>query len=289
MSSVTGSIVTLLVGVAVIGTTWSGTYANYVKVGLRWPLLVAGFVLVTVATASLVSSFDGRRDRGGHTVAGVGGLLVVFVVALLLAPPPLGADAAAGRTPNRTPLAAAPDAIERLPPVAETVTPAAIEPESSTTSSTRPDPATTTIAGSVAEGPAEAPTPEADVAPPTTASPGSAVYAISLYDLVGYSYFAPEEVVGVPFELVGFAAPEPDIAGAFRLTRYAISCCAADAFPLQVALADPPFVPDTDQWVTAVAVWHGELTAVDEYGDGVPVMEVVSLTPIDPPDDPYES
>ena len=114
-------------------------------------------------------------------------------------------------------------------------------------------------------------------------------YAISLYDLIGYSFFDPDEIIGVPLQLVGFSAPEPEVPGGFRLTRFIMDCCAADAFPLQVTLADPPFVPEDDQWVVVEAVWHGDLTDVDEYGDGVPVLEVLSLAPIDPPADPYES
>ena len=55
------------------------------------------------------------------------------------------------------------------------------------------------------------------------------------------------------------------------------------------SLANPQFIPDLDDWVVAQVVWNGELTAVDEYGDGVPVVEVLSLVPIDALRDPHES
>jgi len=97
----------------------TGDYRNYVKPGLQPLLLIAAATLLAIGGATLwheiirrraVSSAAGHtasatQDHDGHTASdghdharapGVGWLLLVPVMALvLLAPPPLGADAAA--------------------------------------------------------------------------------------------------------------------------------------------------------------------------------------------------
>ena len=294
MSAFAGSAVTALVGLAAIAVTLNGTFSNYVKVGLRWPLIISGLVLVIVGSVSLVLSMRRSAATASHHGPGIGALFVVFVAALALAPPPLGAASAADRVPNRVSLTEAPDPIEwGLPPletIAEAPTEGAADPLTSTTIVTTEDRAEVEpeVEEVSVESQEASPAGAGDQA---TASeePDSALYSISLYDFVGYAFFDPDEIIGIPFELVGFAATEPDIDGGFRLTRYLMECCASDAFPLQVTLADPPFVPADDQWVVAEAVWYGELTDVDEYGDGVPVLEVLDLRPIDPPANPYET
>jgi hypothetical protein len=119
------SLVLLLVGGTLIKIAMAGTYARYVKVGLRPYLLAAGAVLALVAVASLAQALrahlrpaaagnaggdqgaghgheaDHDHDHGhghGHSQRGldVAWLLLVPVLALLLvAPPPLGPSAAA--------------------------------------------------------------------------------------------------------------------------------------------------------------------------------------------------
>ena len=288
VSKVAGSLITILVGIAAIGATWTGTYANYVKLGLRWPLIISGLVLIAAGTASLVLS---TRSSGGHHhgAQGIGALLVVFVAALAMAPPPLGAAAAADRIPNRVAITEAPAPIEERQQAPQAVPAPSTASSTSTTVFVAPDPPEPEPGIESIDTLADDSVLDTGAAPLPQPGTGDELYAITLYDLIGYTYFAPDEIIGVPFQLVGFAAAEPDVPGAFRLTRYLIDCCAADAAPLQVTLASPPFLPELDQWVVAEAVWHGELTDVNEYGDGVPVLEVRGLTPIDPPPDPYES
>ncbi|MGI9584246.1 MAG: hypothetical protein ACR2N7_01495 [Acidimicrobiia bacterium] len=301
------------------------------KVGLRWPLIVSGLVLIAAGLVSLVMVTNNRGGAHRHGHPGIGALPVVFVVALALAPPPPGAAAAADRVPNRVAIAEAPDSIELqatqaaderiaessdpLPnPVATDPNVAVSEPDDSL--GEQPEVATDPNASqyepdnSLGEQPEVATDPnvteyepdnslseqpevgsalDTGAAPLTATEEGAVGYTISLYDLIAYSLSEPDEIIGVPLQLVGFSAPEPDLAGGFRLTRYLMGCCAADAFPLQVTLVDPPFIPDVDEWVIAEAIWDGELTDINEYGEGVPVLKVLKLTPIDPPPDPYES
>jgi uncharacterized repeat protein (TIGR03943 family) len=71
------------------------------------------------------------------------------------------------------------------------------------------------------------------------------------------------------------------------LARVAISCCAADAYPIKVLLADGdvPRLPD-DSWVQAVVrVQPGSSTKANEY---IPSATVLSVRKIAEPADPYE-
>lgn len=98
---------------------------------------------------------------------------------------------------------------------------------------------------------------------------------------------------GVEVELTGIVVHDPALpAGAdFALTRFLVSCCAADAIPLQVAVrgADEAYPDDT--WVRVRAVWRPSATPYAELvrpwwveADAVSV-EIVA----DPPASPYES
>lgn len=85
---------------------------------------------------------------------------------------------------------------------------------------------------------------------------------------------------GRPVELTGFVAgPE---AGGFKLARYQIACCAADAAPVVVRIVgisgDPP---PRDQWVTVTGTFRAG-------GDEVPELTATSLAEISAPNDPYE-
>ncbi len=85
-----------------------------------------------------------------------------------------------------------------------------------------------------------------------------------------------------PIQLSGFVAGDAT-SGGFRIARYQIACCAADAQAAVVevvGLADPGLTPD--QWVTVVGTFQpgGE--------PGRPRLLATTVTPIPPPDDPYD-
>jgi len=94
------------------------------------------------------------------------------------------------------------------------------------------------------------------------------------YDHDGFSFNR------VPVRLTGFVAAAED--GGFRLARYTIACCAADATPVVVRVrgtsGDPP---PLDQWVTVTGTFL-------RGGDELPELRVTSVAEIHPPDDPYE-
>ncbi|MFL6145536.1 MAG: TIGR03943 family putative permease subunit [Labedaea sp.] len=85
--------------------------------------------------------------------------------------------------------------------------------------------------------------------------------------------------------LTGFVVHDRDV---IYLARLAIACCAADAFPVKVRLADGPELGGLgdDTWVEAVVtVQPGSATKTNDY---VPSATVVDLTQVAQPEDPYE-
>ena len=85
-------------------------------------------------------------------------------------------------------------------------------------------------------------------------------------------------------QLTGFVAD--DARGGFRLARYQIACCAADAAPIVVRVVGVEGRPPArDTWVTVT----GTLGPGGGGDDGaVPVLAATSVVAVPAPDDPYE-
>jgi uncharacterized repeat protein (TIGR03943 family) len=85
---------------------------------------------------------------------------------------------------------------------------------------------------------------------------------------------------GAVVELTGFVAAAED--RGFRLARYQIACCAADATPAVVRIVGTSGdSPPLDQWVVVTGTFHrseGEL----------PELTATSVVDIEPPNEPYE-
>lgn len=116
--------------------------------------------------------------------------------------------------------------------------------------------------------------------PPLTASGEPTEMSLQEFTERSYDHDGAS-MQGVDITLTGFVA-DGSTASSFRLARYQIACCAADAAAsvvrvIGVAGAPPP----RDQWVTVT----GQAGPVD--GDE-PVLTVTSLRDIDAPEDPYE-
>jgi uncharacterized repeat protein (TIGR03943 family) len=83
---------------------------------------------------------------------------------------------------------------------------------------------------------------------------------------------------GTPVRLTGFVAG----GGEFRLARYQIACCAADAAPMVVRVVgtdgDPPA---RDQWVTVTGTFR-------PGGGDTPQLAATTVVEIPEPADPYE-
>jgi uncharacterized repeat protein (TIGR03943 family) len=85
---------------------------------------------------------------------------------------------------------------------------------------------------------------------------------------------------GATVRLTGFVAgPE---AGGFRLARYQIACCAADAAPVVVRVVGVEGGgPARDQWVTVTGRFQ-------PGGSELPALAATTVVQVSAPDDPYE-
>ena len=84
----------------------------------------------------------------------------------------------------------------------------------------------------------------------------------------------------VPVQLTGFVAGAE--AGGFRLARYQIACCAADATPVALDVVGTSGTPPSDdQWVVVTGTFQ-------RGGGDVPRFAATSVVEIPAPDDPYE-
>ena len=91
---------------------------------------------------------------------------------------------------------------------------------------------------------------------------------------------------GTPVTVTGFIAPAGDgFDSGYTIARMAISCCAADANPLQLHVDGTMPMP-SNTWVQAVVVNVPNTGTLDN--GYVPTVTVNSIQPIDQPDDPYE-
>ncbi len=84
---------------------------------------------------------------------------------------------------------------------------------------------------------------------------------------------------GAAVQLTGFVAGAED--GGFRLARYQIACCAADAAPVVLRVVGIHGAPARDRWVTVTGAFR-------PGGDEVPELAATSVVEIPAPDDPYE-
>lgn len=136
-------------------------------------------------------------------------------------------------------------------------------------------------ADAVKRGAARVPVAQETAFPPLPPLRDGAV-DLSLADYGQRAAFGPETVQGTPVRLLGFATPD---AQGWVLARVSMSCCAADGRAVTVrmtgAAARP--VPAADTW------WEvtGTLTPALPEDEGVPALEVTSLTPVDAPRSPY--
>ncbi|MEM7287022.1 MAG: TIGR03943 family protein [Actinomycetota bacterium] len=95
---------------------------------------------------------------------------------------------------------------------------------------------------------------------------------------------------GVPIRLEGLVVNDESVDDGFRLTRFLVSCCAADGIPLQVTLHGTGPALDDDEWVVVDVTWRPpDVPYQEAEGDWVVEADVISLTVEDSPKDPYES
>jgi uncharacterized repeat protein (TIGR03943 family) len=109
---------------------------------------------------------------------------------------------------------------------------------------------------------------------------------LPLSQFVGRALYAPETLEGRLVRMVGFVTPDTDAPSGWLLTRFSIGCCAADAFPLKVAVLNE-VSRDADEWVEVVGVYRpSPVQGADDSGP--PQLGVVQARSVPQPDNPYE-
>jgi uncharacterized repeat protein (TIGR03943 family) len=86
--------------------------------------------------------------------------------------------------------------------------------------------------------------------------------------------------------LTGFVTSPRGPDGEVRLTRFTLSCCAADAWATSVTLrglAGPP--PPDDTWVTVEGTWRPDPSG---HEPPAPTLAIATLRAVPTPADPYE-
>ena len=119
-------------------------------------------------------------------------------------------------------------------------------------------------------------------------SDGAAV-PLTLTEFITRSYYdTGGSLAGVPVRLTGFVMSDPEVPDGYQLTRFTLSCCAADAFPMKVVVrgvegASPP----DDTWLEVTGTWVEPPEGAEGVERGAEI-ELASAVPIPQPENPYE-
>ena len=246
------SVVLLLVGGAVLRASLTDLYLNYVKAGLRPFLIVAGALLVVAAVMTLWYELRSSPDPADPAAAADD-----------------RAEPTDGEWHDHDHDGSGPRVAWLLIfPVLGLllVAPPAL--------------------GSYAAGRSgTALTEKSDFAPLPDGDPAK----ISMLDYASRAVFDEGRSIGDRrVQLTGFLMAGPD--GTLLLTRMIVSCCAADARPIKVALAGE--VPDglaPDSWLQVVGEYSERRIKDTVNGETIPFIEVVDAKPIPAPAEQYES
>jgi uncharacterized membrane protein YcgQ (UPF0703/DUF1980 family) len=96
-----------------------------------------------------------------------------------------------------------------------------------------------------------------------------------------------QSLSGVRVRLVGFVAPGEG-AGGYRLTRFVVFCCAADAEALQAVVRGDPTLRARDQWLEVEGTWLPRPAAVDDPSPPPPALHADVVRTVAPAHPPYE-
>lgn len=88
----------------------------------------------------------------------------------------------------------------------------------------------------------------------------------------------------VRVRLVGFVSAPADPGGGYRISRFVIFCCAADAEAVEVAVSGDPVARKRDQWVEVEGTWRPGPAS----DDVAPRLDVTAVRAVKRPAEPYE-
>ncbi|WNM29141.1 TIGR03943 family protein [Streptomyces sp. Li-HN-5-11] len=121
-----------------------------------------------------------------------------------------------------------------------------------------------------------------------TALPAGNPVPLTVVDYAGRAvYDHGRSIAGRRVQVTGFVAL--DGGGAPYLVRMALSCCAADAQPVKIALTGQiPPVLQPDTWLQVTGTYTPRRTK-DPVNDGpIPYLNVIEAKPVPTPHDPYD-
>jgi uncharacterized repeat protein (TIGR03943 family) len=122
---------------------------------------------------------------------------------------------------------------------------------------------------------------------PPLAAPVRGAVPMTMAEFVTRAVRDPSQsLAGVRVRLTGFTAPAEG--GGYRLTRFVIFCCAADAEALQAAVTGDPTPRARDQWLEVEGTWVPRPAAVDDPTPPPPVLKADLVRPVAPARPPYE-
>jgi uncharacterized membrane protein YcgQ (UPF0703/DUF1980 family) len=123
---------------------------------------------------------------------------------------------------------------------------------------------------------------------PPLAAPVRGAVPMSMAEFVTRAARDPgQSLAGVRVRLVGFIAPSDSDQG-YRLTRFVIFCCAADAEALQAVVRGDPTPRSRDQWLEVEGTWLPRPAAVEDANPPPPVLDADVVRPVGPPCPPHE-
>jgi uncharacterized repeat protein (TIGR03943 family) len=299
MNKETQSIVVALLGGLLLSITLSGRFTSYVRPGFKPLLLIGGGILVIVGVVSLIlairADLTAERSRKAAAVS-VGGppaapgtdddevladahghdhatskapwlILLPVLVLLLVAPPALGADAVARNASSQG--LAGYDVVVQGPAGSKDGaggSAGGYKFNDGSGSATDSKGSRRTMHFPALEG----------------TDPSMTIKEFVLRAL----YDADNSVQDTPVTVTGFIAPAGDgYTGGYTIARMVISCCAADANPMQLHIAGAAPLP-SNTWVNAVVTVVPDTANLDN--GYVPTVTLTSMTTTNQPDDPYE-
>jgi uncharacterized repeat protein (TIGR03943 family) len=121
------------------------------------------------------------------------------------------------------------------------------------------------------------------------AAPVRGAVPMSMAEFVTRAVRDPDQsLAGVRVRLVGVVAPSQGQEGGYRLTRFVIFCCAADAEALQAVVRGDPTPRARDQWLEVEGTWQPRPPAEDDPSPPPPVLHADTVRPVAPARPPYE-
>lgn len=137
---------------------------------------------------------------------------------------------------------------------------------------------------------------QSDVQPVSTQStypplqpPVNGAVDLTFSEFVFRALYDPERSLeGQRVRLVGFVSATETAAGDYEVSRFIISCCAADGQAITVAVADPQPPPPVDTWLELEGIWEAPPKADVPETTTRPTLRVQTRTQIPAPTQPYE-